>query len=133
MSVETNAVQADTLNAPAYVASVTVGIMAVSPNKVVKENNFARTRRVKAARQGVHWALKQIAKPAFPCVVLMTRIAPSTNGLDAHDNLPGSLKPCVDGVADWLGVRDDDKRVEWRYGQERGTDYAVRVTVSADA
>lgn len=118
---------------PAYVASVTVGLKAVSPNKAKGENNFARSRRVKAARQGVHWALKQIAKPAFPCVVTMTRIAPSTNGLDAHDNLPGSLKPMVDGVADWLGIRDDDKRVEWRYTQERGEDYQVRVTVRADA
>jgi len=123
---------AETLNAPACVASVTVGIKAVSPNKVFKENNFARTRRVKAARQGVHWALKQISKPSFPCVVLMTRIAPSANGLDAHDNLQGSMKPHVDGVADWLGIRDDDKRITWRYNQERGADYAVRITVQAD-
>lgn len=124
---------ADTLNAPNFVASVVVGIKAVSPNKVVKENNFARSRRIKTSRQSVHWALKQIAKPQFPCVVLMTRIAPSTNGLDAHDNLPGSLKPAVDGVADWLGIRDDDKRVTWRYAQERGEGYQVRVTVQADA
>ncbi|MDD3965319.1 MAG: hypothetical protein PHD99_04725 [Candidatus Moranbacteria bacterium] len=133
MSVETGSEVLETLSAPAYTASVTVGIKAVSPNKAFKENNFARSRRVKAARQGVHWALKQIGKPAFPCVVLMTRIAPSTNGLDAHDNLQGSMKPHVDGVADWLGIRDDDKRVTWRYGQERGTDYAVRITVQADA
>lgn len=132
MNVATDLI-ADTLNAPAYVASVVVGIKAVSPNKVVKENNFARTRRVKAARQGVHWALKQIAKPMFPVTVTMTRIAPSVNGLDKHDNLPGSLKPFVDGVADWLGIRDDDKRVEWKYTQENGADYQVRVTVQADA
>lgn len=122
----------ETLNAPAYTASVEVGIKAVSPNKVVKENNFARSRRIKAAREGVHWALKAIQKPSFPCTVLMTRIAPS-NGLDAHDNCPGSMKPHVDGVADWLGIRDDDKRVTWRYAQERGADYGVRITVMADA
>jgi hypothetical protein len=122
----------DETNKAPYVASVTVGIKAVSPNKVVKENNFARSRRVKATRQDVQWALKQIAKPTFPCTVLMTRIAPSKNGLDVHDNLPGSLKPSVDGVADWLGIRDDDKRVEWQYSQEQGTDYAVRVTVMSD-
>lgn len=123
----------DTLNAPGYVASVTVGIKAVSPNRVTGENRFKRSRRVKAARQGVHWALKQISKPSFPCVILMTRIAPSTNGLDSHDNLQGSMKPHVDGVADWLGIRDDDKRVTWKYGQERGIDYGVRITVQADA
>lgn len=128
-----NTSKADTLNAPAYTASVLVGINAVSPNKVMKENNFARSRRVKSQRQGAHWALKQITKPAFPVIVTMTRIAPSTNGLDAHDNLPGSLKPAVDGVADWLGIRDDDKRVEWRYTQERGPEYQVRITILADA
>lgn len=131
--IDANFSQMETLNAPGYVASVVVGIKAVSPNKVVKENNFARTRRVKAARQGVHWALKQIAKPMFPCVILMTRIAPSTNGLDAHDNLKGSMKHHVDGVADWLGIRDDDKRVQWEYSQERGAEYGVRITVRADA
>ena len=123
----------ENVTAQPYTASVVVGIKAVSPNKSVKENNFARSRRVKAARQGVHWALKAIQKPAFPCTVLMTRIAPSVNGLDAHDNLPGSLKPSVDGVADWLGIRDDDKRVTWQYAQERGADYGVRITVMADA
>lgn len=126
-----------TLNAPNYVASVIVPIHAMSPNKTKGENNFARSRRVKAQRQGTHWALKAIAKPQFPCVVLMTRIAPAGatgfTGLDKHDNLPGSCKPAVDGVADWLGIRDDDKRVEWRYSQEQGKDYAVRVTVSSDA
>ena len=121
-----------TLPPATFSASVLVPINAKSPNKNPGENNFKRSKRIKAQRQGTHWALKQIAKPSFPVTVLMTRIAPSTNGLDAHDNLPGSLKPAVDGVADWLGIRDDDKRVTWSYSQERGADYGVRVTVSAD-
>ena len=117
-------------------ATVTVPIHALSPNKQAGENKFAKSRRVKAQRQGTHWALKAIAKPQFPVVVLMTRIAPPSAtgfaGLDKHDNLPGSLKPAVDGVADWLGIRDDDKRVEWRYTQEQGKEYAVKVTVWSD-
>jgi len=121
----------DTVEA-AYVASVEVPIHAMSPNKQAGENKFAKTRRVKQQREDTHWALKAIRRPQFPCVVLMTRIAPSS-GLDAHDNLKGSQKACVDGVADWLGIRDNDPRVEWRYSQERGPDYAVRVTVSSDA
>ena len=121
----------DTLNAPGYVASVLVPVEARSLNK--KDNHYmSRARRVKAARQAVHWALKAIKKPTLPCVVMLCRIA-NSEGLDAHDNLPGSLKPMVDGIADWLGIDDRDDRVEWRYSQERGAAYGVRVTVMADA
>lgn len=116
---------------PAYAASVLVGINLMSPNKQAGENRYAKTRRIKTQRAAVHWALKAIPKPFFPCVVTMTRIAPS-NGLDGHDNLRGSAKAAVDGVADWLGIRDDDKRVEWRYDQERGEQYQVRITVQGD-
>lgn len=121
----------DTLNAPGYVASVLVPIEARSLNK--KDNHFmSRARRVKAARNATHWALKALKKPTLPCTVLLCRIANST-GLDEHDNLPGSLKPEVDGCADWLGIDDRDPRVTWRYSQERGTAYGVRITVMAEA
>lgn len=120
-----------------YAVSVEVPIHALSPNKQAGENRFAKSRRVKAQRQALHWALKGKPKPAFPVVVTMVRIAPAGaagfTGLDKHDNLPGSLKPAVDGVADWLGIRDDDKRVEWRYEQMQGPEYAVRAIVSGDA
>ena len=122
---------AETLNAPAYVASVLVPVEARSLNK--KDNHYmSRARRVKAAREAVHWSLKTIKKPVLPCVVLLCRIANST-GLDEHDNLPGSMKPMVDGVAKWLGIDDRDNRVQWRYSQERGAEYGVRITVLADA
>jgi len=125
------------MTTPTYQQSVTVPFHALSPNKQAGENKFAKSRRVKAQRLGTHWALLSINKPQFPCVVTMTRIAPAGaagfTGLDRHDNLPGSLKAVTDGVADWLGIRDDDKRVEWRYAQEQGKEYAVRITVEADA
>jgi hypothetical protein len=62
-------------------------------------------------------------------VVRLTRIAPRQ--LD-DDNLRGSLKAARDGVADWLGVPDNDPRIRWDYAQEKGKPktYAVRVDVA---
>lgn len=63
-----------------------------------------------------------------PLVITLTRIAPRK--LD-DDNLRSAFKATRDGIADWLGVPDNDKRIEWRYGQERGAlkTYAARIEV----
>jgi hypothetical protein len=67
--------------------------------------------------------------PRLPVVVTLTRIAPGM-GLDKHDGLPASLKGCVDGVADALGLPDDrDGRVEWRYAQRRERAWGVEIRV----
>lgn len=64
--------------------------------------------------------------------VTLLRIGPGT--LDAWDNLPASLKPCVDAVADAFGVRDDDARFEWvppkQEKRGRGV-YGVEITIEA--
>ncbi len=51
----------------------------------------------------------------LPCEVHLTRLAPS-GGLD-FDNLVSSGKAVRDGVADALGVKDNDRRVTWHYDQ----------------
>lgn len=64
--------------------------------------------------------------------VTVTRVAPS-NGLDPHDGLRAAMKGCVDGIADWLGLKNDrDKRVAWDYDQRRGKpgEYAVEIVVA---
>lgn len=78
-----------------------------------------KARAVKAERQATAWVLKNATRPAIPCSVLLTRIAPS-NGLD-DDGVVGSLKSVRDEVARWLGV-DDRRRdiVRYAYGQRRG-------------
>lgn len=84
-----------------------------------REHWRARGRRVKAERMAVAWALAGKEKPELPCLVHLTRIAPS-NGLD-DDNLAGALKSVRDQVAEWLGV--DDKRkdvVRYITHQRRG-------------
>ena len=68
---------------------------------------------------------------ALPVTITLTRIAPRK--LDTMENLAGGAKAITDGIADWLGVADNDPRVSWRYAQERGEarQFAVRIRVQA--
>lgn len=100
-----------------------------------REHWRKRARRVEAERQAVRLVIVQRfgAKlpdaPRTPCVITLTRIGP-TNGLDPFDNLPSSLKGCVDEIASWLGVDDrKDDRVRYECKQERGPKWLVRVEI----
>lgn len=60
------------------------------------------------------------AKPPvsiYPLLVLITRISPGR--FDRDDGVNISCKHVRDGVADAIGVDDDDARVTWRYAQEK--------------
>jgi hypothetical protein len=114
---------------PAYTSVFLVPLEARSLNK--KDNHYmSRARRVKAIREAVGFIAPK-KRPTLPCIVTLCRIA-NSEGLDEHDNLPGSLKPFVDGVATWLGIDDRDPRVTWLYDQERGPSFGVRITVEAE-
>lgn len=92
------------------------------------------------ANKREHWARKAertrqhrfaaVAVPAhpLPCVVRLVRIAP--RALD-DDNLRSAFKALRDGIADRLGVKDNDPRVRWEYDQARGRakEYAARVEI----
>lgn len=93
--------------------------MRTSSGLNAREHFAVRAKRVRKEREEVGWMLKTASKPALPCSVLLTRVAPS-NGLD-DDNLAGSLKAVRDEVARWLGVDDKDRlTVRYRYTQRRG-------------
>lgn len=100
-----------------------------------REHWSARSRRVKAEREAVTWALVGRDKPRTPCTVLLTRVAPS-NGLD-DDNLAGALKAVRDAVATWLQVDDRDREtVRYEYTQRRGAwgvEIEVKSGVAGDA
>lgn len=53
-----------------------------------------------------------------PCCVTLTRIGAKL--IDGHDNLKHAFKATVDGIAHFLGVKDNDPRVIWQYAQEQG-------------
>lgn len=92
----------------------------------LREHWAKRHRRAQSHR------LAALAVPIhpLPCVVTITRIAP--RALDEHDNLPRACKALVDGIADRLGIKDNDPRVEWRYRQtksDRPKHYACMVEI----
>lgn len=114
---------------------VTIPIRIESLNQSLRKHWAARSR-IKA-RSDTWFALRAAGKfdPAIlPCVVTITRIAPRK--LDEGDNLPGgTAKQIRDGIADWLGVNDNDPRVVWAYAQRKGKphEYAAAVTIEAAA
>lgn len=94
-----------------------------------REHWRKRAKRVKAERLTARLVLTPHPKPdVFPVVVRMVRLSPGT--LDS-DNLQGAAKAIRDGVADWLGIPDNDPRIDWQYGQERCKrgEFGVRVEV----
>lgn len=91
-----------------------------------------RAARAKAQRLKARTLVApRAAAVGLPVAVTLTRIAPSS-GLD-DDNLRGALKAVRDGVADAFGLDDRDGRVTWRYGQQRGAEYGVRIDMEAMA
>jgi hypothetical protein len=90
-----------------------------------REHFRVRAKRVKSERETTAWFLIGKDKPAMPCSVILTRVAPSA-GLD-DDGLVGALKAVRDQIATWLGVDDRDSlTVRYRYAQTRGP-WSVRV------
>lgn len=67
--------------------------------------------------------------------VALTRIAPRS--LDSFDNLPSSMKPVIDAIADFFlpglkaGRADADKRFEFTLHQEKGRpkEYGLRIEI----
>lgn len=93
-----------------------------TPNR--REHWSVKARRTKLERM----AMIAVPSHPLPCAVTITRIAP--RALDT-DNLAAGCKGIRDGIADRLGVKDNDPRVVWRYDQARGRakEYAVRVSI----
>lgn len=106
----------------------------VSLNVMLHDHRMKQVRRAKAERQAA-WAeclrATHNTVPELPIVVTVTRVAPKA--LDGHDNLTGGCKATVDGIADFLRVKDDDPRVTWRYGQQLSVfrRYGVRIEIEA--
>lgn len=97
----------------------------------LREHYMRRAKRAASQRRTVAIVMRsRVVWTLLPCSVTLTRVAPRP--LDG-DNLQHALKPARDGVADYLGVRDNDPSVTWLYDQARGKPryQALRVEVSA--
>lgn len=111
------------------------------PIKTISESNTRQhwtkeSKRHKQQKLSL-WAELHNRMPFIdlPCTVKFTRIAP--RNLDAHENLPMSMKWLVDQMAEYLipgkaaGRADDSKELKFIYDQEKGNpkEYAVKITV----
>lgn len=112
------------------------GLKLASTNQSLRGTTIgarmAAAGKAKRERTGINMLLRgKFGKaPEPPMVITITRLGPRE--LD-DDNLAGSAKHLRDGIADWLGVNDRDKRLKWVYVQEktsgRPSVYGVRVRV----
>ena len=93
-----------------------------------REHWAKRAKRVKSERATAFMLTPNGLQ--LPLVIRLVRIAPRP--LDSHDNLASSMKGVVDGIADRLGIKDNDERVHWFYSQSKGKprEYAVKVEVT---
>jgi hypothetical protein len=120
------------VTSPACLVSVEVGVMLVS------EMNVREHWRPKAARKAeqravVGLALRMLAQRrwsgASDLRIDITRIAPKC--FDRGDGVIACAKQVRDEVATWLGVDDNDPRLDWRVGWERGAPrtYGCRIEI----
>lgn len=91
-----------------------------------------KARRVAEQRKLVWLAMWDARRVPLPAIVTLVRLGPQA--LD-DDNLRGAFKAIRDGLADRLGVKDNDPRITWRYGQEnhRKLDHGVVISVEPGA
>lgn len=103
------------------VIHVTLPLKIVSVANL-REHWSTKANRAKLQRRTTAALLKAHRPPLLPLTVVLTRVA--ARQLDT-DNLAAAFKSCRDGVADWLGVNDNDQRVTWEYGQRKGKGCAM--------
>lgn len=92
-----------------------------------------RIARVRRQRRDAWLRLSSQSRtpPAVPVRVALTRLSPRP--FNRHDGLPIAFKPLADGVCDWLGVPDEDPRIEFTYHWQQtpnGTPERVRIEVT---
>ena len=93
------------------------------PIRLLSEANmrehWSRRKKRRASQRGQVRLVAQatMTRPALPCVITLTRVAPRS--LDS-DNLVSSFKASRDGLCDWLEVDDRTDEIDWNYRQEKG-------------
>lgn len=113
--------------------SVTLPLRLMSPNATLREHWTTKAKRRAEERGLVRAHLFAPCSPArtprsslVSASVALTCLAP--RAFD-DDNLQSAFKSVRDGVADALGVKDNDPRIEWRYAQEKSKTYGVRIEI----
>ena len=105
--------------------------LKIESNANLREHWAARMKRTRNQRMSAAYAVavsKDWKLPAGKFTVRLVRIG--RRMLD-DDNLCGGFKSIRDGVADALGMKDNDPRIKWTYEQETGKEYSCRIELLA--
>lgn len=109
------------------------------PIRTVSEaNNFDHwTIKAKRHKMQKGWIVMALAANkkhvTLPCKITITRVA--SRMLDQHDNLPMSLKFCIDALCEELtgikqaGQADNDERIKIEFKQEKSSTHGVKVLI----
>lgn len=107
-------------------AAVDLPIRTVSePN--MRDGRWKKSARAKEQRELARMACNVPLSPARTATGIAIYLIRFGKGKLDGDNLQGALKAVRDGVADALGMKDNDPRISWLYGQERAETYSVRI------
>lgn len=95
-----------------------------------------KTHRMVAAMHVKTFAgLIELVASGRPIVVTFTRIKAKGQRDYDDDNIQAAFKATRDGVADALGLNDNDKRITWTYAQERAAPplgrAGIRIEISS--
>jgi hypothetical protein len=91
-----------------------------------REHFRVRAKRVRVEREVIHLMLWGLNLPPLPATITLTRIGKRKCD---DDNVPGGAKAVRDEIAAIYGVDDGSDLYQWRYAQEIGKEYGVRITI----
>lgn len=131
--------KAPTLVTPTSIVTLIVVVpLRVGQGQNGREHWAAAARRVKLEKDTVWYSLaSEFSMAAGPRIstlddavtITLTRLG---GRMRDDDNNTASLKPTRDAVAHWLARDDGDKRLTWKYAQEPGPAWGVRIEIHAE-
>lgn len=112
---------------------LTLDIKTISEANCSQHWSIKHKRHTKQKKRiSYEFKIRELLIP-LPCHIKLTRI--SYRSLDAEDNLPCAFKWIKDQIAAEItgnrvaGRADDDKRMTWEYGQEKGSPQSIRIEI----
>lgn len=98
-----------------------------------REHWAVRSKRHASQRYEAYMAMSggvsfKVLRRRFPHLIRVTLTRIGKRYMDT-DGLAASFKAVRDGIAQAFGIDDGADFYEWRYEQEIGKEYAVRITI----
>jgi len=105
--------------------------LKIESNANLREHWAARMKRTRNQRLAAAYAVAVSKDWKLPDGKFTVRLVRIGRRLLDDDNLCGGFKAIRDGVADGLGMKDNDPRIKWTYAQETGKEYSCRIELLA--